>query len=119
MKTFRMPVEPNDVDRLWDRDGDLWFRNEEGEWSSSPVMPGIAWEKLVAVWGPLTDVPEVKVGDVIGVDGVGAGSIPDYTAVVGEDDLVYQLVGETWHDVFGNVVADLSEIAGGRVVFVP
>lgn len=47
--------EPEDVEQIQDRDGDVWTRRADGWWSS-PETREMTWEHIARKWSPLTEV---------------------------------------------------------------
>jgi hypothetical protein len=47
--------EPEGVEQISDRDGDIWDRGTDGWWHS-PETRDCRWEHIARKWAPLTEV---------------------------------------------------------------
>lgn len=61
-RTWSIPPEPEDVERLRDRDGQIWRRVDPNDWTLQDA-PGsfYSWVDLLHRRGPLTEVVETEV----------------------------------------------------------
>ena len=61
MTTYNLPEEP--AGPVWDKKGNKWERVDEHFWRAEGGS--ITWASLLEHYGPLSDVPPVKVGDKV------------------------------------------------------
>lgn len=64
MTTWGVPLPPDDLAMVWDKDGDPWMREKDGRgfpggvWSdarTTAVPSTRKWAELVSYFGPVTD----------------------------------------------------------------
>ena len=68
MTTYELPPEPQGP--VWDKEGNKWERVNEHYWETDAAAH--TWTTLLRYYGPLSDVPPVKVGDTITVKDLAA-----------------------------------------------
>lgn len=62
MITYALPAAPEGP--VWDLDGSKWEKTTIGTWYTEGDED-LGWSELLNDFGPVTDIPPVKVGDVL------------------------------------------------------